>query len=226
MAKYLLLSLVLLFIVKLISANEQENEQFLNAFSELLNTDLFKPADLNLKGVPKVVWPKKFSMQMSTNTMIYNTTINMRFDSVKNRIWTQVNYTSPIFGNYEAFQMSVFPNDRNVSLKIDDECRWTNVYESAYIYLNLIFNSWSYYTKYIGINSDNLHEFHIIDYIKSQRMGNITFLFKEFEGKDVLQLAFVGVSSKSLPTPLLMTVIEPPTERPEFTDKGKDNFIN
>jgi hypothetical protein len=196
-----------------------EEPSLFDSMSQLLNSDLIKTLQDNASA-PKVIWPGKFTVKMSTNTVIYNTTIGMRFDSQKNRIWSQVNYTSAIFGDFEAFQIAIFPNDKNVSLKIDDECRWSYVQETSYIYLSLIFNSWSYYTKYIGKDKDGLHEFHLSDYVQSQKMGNITFLFREKEGQSHVELAKVGVQSSTLQMPIMLTVIEPVTERPDLTDKG------
>lgn len=186
--------------------------------SQLLNSGILTPQNDNAKG-PKVVWPSKFSVKFTTDTMLYNTTVSMKFDCPGNRIWTQLNYTSPFFGGFEAFQLSILPNTKNVTLKIDDECRWANVYDLSYIYLNLIFSSWSYYTKYVGQNKDGLHEFQLIDYIQSQKVGNITFLFKEKSGQNYVELAKVGVQNSKTGVPVMLKVIEPVTERPDMSDK-------
>mmetsp|Transcript_27172 Transcript_27172/g.31345 ORF Transcript_27172/g.31345 Transcript_27172/m.31345 type:complete len:199 (-) Transcript_27172:205-801(-) len=168
---------------------------------------------------PKVIWPDKFSMKLTTDTYVYNTTIGMKFDSFKNKIWAQVNYTSPIFGGFEAFQLALLPNAKNVSLKIDDECKWAYVYDISYIYLSLIFNSWSYYTNYMGLNAEGLHEFHLIDYIQSQKVGNVTFLFEEAPDKSRVELVQIGVVNPKYKTPLMLKVIELVTERPDMKDE-------
>eukprot|EP00345_Euplotes_harpa_P016090 CAMPEP_0168336426 /NCGR_PEP_ID=MMETSP0213-20121227/11534_1 /TAXON_ID=151035 /ORGANISM="Euplotes harpa, Strain FSP1.4" /LENGTH=186 /DNA_ID=CAMNT_0008341615 /DNA_START=108 /DNA_END=668 /DNA_ORIENTATION=- len=168
---------------------------------------------------PKVTWPDKFSMKLITDTYVYNTTIGMKFDSFKNKIWAQVNYTSPIFGGFEAFQLALLPNAKNVSLKIDDECKWAYVYDISYIYLSLIFNSWSYYTNYMGLNAEGLHEFHLIDYIQSQKVGNVTFLFEEAPDKSRVELVQIGVVNPKYKTPLMLKVIELVTERPDMKDE-------
>lgn len=196
-----------------------DEQQLLDSLSSILNSDFLKGA--NGDDAPKVIWPSKFSMTVSSNSIIYNTTVGMKFDTPKNRIWTQVNYTSPIFGDYEAFQMSLFPSNKNVSLKIDDECKWASVSDISYIYLNLIFSSWSYYTKYNGKTEEGLHEFRVIDAVQKQKVGNITFLFQEVSGQEHVQLIKMGVQSDSLPTPLMLDVIKPVTDQPDMSDEGK-----
>ena len=198
------------------NTNEQPN--IMDSLSQILNSGLLNPDSLNARG-PKVVWPSKFSVKFSTDTMLYNTTISMKFDSPGNRIWTQLNYTSPIFGGFEAFQMAILPNTKNVTLKIDDECRWAYVYDVSYIYLNLIFTSWPLYTKYIGQDKEGLHEFQLFDFIQSEKVGNITFLFKEKTGKNDLELVKVGAKNSKTGIPLMLKVIEPVTDRPDMSDK-------
>lgn len=183
-----------------------------------LNTELGNYGN-NLKAeTPKVVWPKQFTMGATTDTLIYNTTMRFKFDSAGNRIWTQVNYTSVLFGNFEAFQMSIFANDKNVSLKIDDECKWGNVYEVAYIYLNLIFNSWSYYTKYNGRTEEGLHIFQLIDYVQPSKNAKVVFLFADSKESDHVELSQIAINSSSYDHPISLKIVEKVTES-SFTDK-------
>ena len=222
MAKTFLISFIFIAIATLSLADRTEDADIFESVSEILKSG-FLQADDN-KG-PKVEWPKQFTMEMTTNTSIYNTTLDFKFDSTKDRIWTRVNYTSPIWGNDEAFQLSLFTKTKNASLKITDECRWAKVKEVGNIYLSLIFYSWSYYTKYNGVNDEGLHVFNLIDYIQEQKTGNVTFFFKDKGEGNPVELRRISILNKRLGIPLSIEVIEPPTET-TFTDKGERLFNN
>ena len=200
------------------SAEDVEGSGFdlLNLLSSQLNSDMFVGSSENADA-PKVVWPSKFSVKFTTDKeLLYNVTAAMRIDSPNNKLWTQLNYTSPFFGTDEAFQLAMFPGKKNVSLKIDDECRWAYVNDIRYLYLNLIFNSWSLYTEYKGRNEDNLHIFQLSQYIQKLKVANLTFLFKDMGEGEPVQLEKVGVTSSSLGV-FYLRVIEPVTEQ-NFTD--------
>ena len=154
---------------------------------------------------------------MTTDTAIYNTTLDFKIDWEKNRVWSQTNYTSPIWGNYEAFQIALFPKNKNGTLKITDECRWTYIKD---IYLNLIFSSWDYYTKYKGIDDEGLHVFSLIDYIQKKKTGNITFHFQDKGEGNPAELVKIGLPENKLGISLALIVIEPPTKT-NFVDEGK-----
>ena len=138
-------------------------------------------------------------MQLASDLqMLYNVTVDMKIDVTNNKVWSQVNYTSPFFGTDELMQLALLPNDKNVSLKINDECKWAKVNDVSYIYLRLIFNSWNYYTKYIGLNDDGLHEYHLIDIIQKTKVGNLTFLFEDMGEESPVELVKIGITSSSL----------------------------
>lgn len=190
-------------------------EDMMNTFGMLLQSGMFNEEGSNLNA-PKVIWPKSFTMKLSTDIkMIYNITIDLKVDAVKNRIWSQLNYTSPFFGTDEAFQLAIHSGNKNVSLKIADECKWAKVNDVSYLYLSFLFNYWNYLTKYVGKTADGYHEFRFINLIQFLKVANITFLFKD-EGKSSVQLAKIGVTSKSLGS-YFVDVSEPVTEK-SFSD--------
>ena len=110
-----LLAVLLLQFVR--GMTEDDEQKLMDSLSILLESDLLKGSTQN-GDAPKVIWPDKFSMKIGTETTLYNASIGLKFDVKKNRMWSQVNYTSPIFGDFEAFQIVLVPGSKNASLKI------------------------------------------------------------------------------------------------------------
>jgi hypothetical protein len=110
-----LLAMLLLQFVK--GMTEDDEKKLMDSLSIILKSDLLKGSGPNADA-PKVIWPDKFSMKMETETTLYNASIRLKFDVKKNKMWSQLNYTSPIFGDFEAFQVALFPGSKNASLKI------------------------------------------------------------------------------------------------------------
>ena len=91
------------------------------------------------------------------------------------------------------FATGIHPGQKNVSLKIDDECRWTKVTEmSSLISVNLVFSQFNSVTDYKGTDADGLHIFVIKPMLNPTKM-DITFLFSETNKS--LSLAKLGVKS-------------------------------
>mmetsp|Transcript_8524 Transcript_8524/g.7545 ORF Transcript_8524/g.7545 Transcript_8524/m.7545 type:complete len:293 (+) Transcript_8524:23-901(+) len=209
MVKTLSITILIFTILNLAFTYEAEDPDIFDSVSEILKSGFLNTDNTD---APKVEWPKQFKMKMTTNTSLYNTTLDFKFDSQKNRIWTQVNYTSPIWGSEEAFQLALFPTSKNTSLKVSDECRWAKVKDIGSIYLNLIFSSWGYYTKYQGTNEEGQHVFNLIDYIQKHKTGNVTLFFNDKGEGNPVELAKVTLLNEKLGVPMSVEVLEPPTE--------------
>lgn len=205
-------SSLLLLLIGLISvASVEQDHSMFDSLSEMLAEGFLNNDNAD---APKVEFPSEFTMRVITDTAIYNSSVSMRIDSQKNRIWTKADYTSPLWGDYEAFQMALFPSTKIASLKINDECRSSVVKDIGYLYLNLILKSWGYYTKYDGLDDEGLHQFEFIKSVQ-KTAKNVTFHFKDMgQGKHV-QLAKIKLN----PAGLVLTVAEPPTEA-TFQDSG------